>query len=150
MENSQIALLDEPAHILLVEDDHDDVLLIKRAFGSILENFVLTVAENGQKGLDHLHSENSEQKFDIVILDINMPVMDGYQFLERLRADERSSKVPVVVLTTTNNKAQLDKAYELGANTVIQKDKFFELAPEVAQVLIDYWYRLAHIPDRQS
>lgn len=148
MSSTQMALLDDRAHILLVEDDHDDILLIKKAFNSILDNFQITVAENGLEGLQLLSSNTDKLDFDLVILDINMPVMNGFEFLEKIRAEPVTTKIPVVVLTTTNNRAELDKAYALGANTVIQKDKFFELAPEVAQVLIDYWYRLAHIPGR--
>lgn len=148
MSDARMALIDEQAHILLVEDDQDDILLIKKAFNSVLDNFHITVAENGLEGLDFLSNSPERIEFDLVILDINMPVMNGFEFLVKLRASAKTAKIPVLVLTTTNNRAELDKAYSLGANTVIQKDKFFELAPEVAQVLIDYWYRLAHIPGR--
>ena len=148
MSSIQMALVDDRANILLVEDDQDDILLIKKAFKSILDNFQITVAENGLEGLQMLNENPDKLEFDLIILDINMPVMNGFEFLDKIRAEPKTAKIPVVVLTTTNNQKELDKAYALGANTVIQKDKFFELAPDVAQVLIDYWYRLAHIPGR--
>ena len=147
MINSQIALLDKPAEILLVEGDQSDCFLIKRAFGSSLENFVITVAENGKTGLELLQSDDGRHEFDLVIIDINMLVMDDYQFLKDLRGDNKISKIPVVVMINSESQSQLDKAYELGANIVIQKDKFFDLAPQVVQILVDYWYRLANVPD---
>lgn len=148
MKDSQIALLDKPAGILLIDNSQDDRKLIRQALSLSLDNFAITFSESAQLGLDLLKSNDGPDKFDLVILDIEMLILDDYHFLKDLRGDDSTANIPVVVMTNSNTHNQLDKAYECGANILIQKKKFLELAPEVVQILVDYWYRLAHVPNR--
>ncbi len=114
------------ATILLVEDDPEHARLITknlRRFGVCSEILAL---DNGQKAVGFLFNpEESAQSRDLssllVLLDLNMPVLDGYQVLQRIKGDERTRTIPVVVLTTTDNPAEIERCYRLGCNMYVTK-----------------------------
>ena len=125
----------ETVTILLVEDDPGHARLIEKNLRrSGLSNDIVTL-DNGQKAVNFLFKEG-EYKDDttpvplLVLLDLNMPVLDGYQVLQRIKYDERTKRVPVVVLTTTDNPSEIARCYELGCNVYVTKpveyDQFCE------------------------
>lgn len=137
----------ENYRLLIVDDDDDHVILIKTALKSYLQKFDLHVAANGLEALKYIQ-RRIEQKslYDLILLDINMPLMNGYDFLKKIRREQSINFIPVIVLTTTDSPELLKKAYELGANTVIQKEVFFDPRYNVGEILFNYWLTLAYIP----
>jgi CheY-like chemotaxis protein len=129
--------------ILLVEDNPDDVLLTQRAFKrSRLANRVVT-KRDGQEALDYLFGTDDGGQGgplpDVILLDLNMPRINGLEVLRRMRAEERTRHVPVVVLTTSDEQRDISDSYKLGANSYIRKPvdtyEFFE----VIQSVEHYW-----------
>ncbi|MFA5392950.1 MAG: response regulator [Candidatus Ratteibacteria bacterium] len=112
--------------ILLVEDDPGHALLIEKNLRRAKVTNQITVVTDGQAALDYLSSENDKTKDDhllpiLVLLDLNIPVLDGYQVLTHMKADERTKHIPVVILTTTDDPREITKCYELGCNVYVTK-----------------------------
>jgi CheY-like chemotaxis protein len=112
--------------ILLVEDDPGHARLIEKNLRrSKITNNVVTVSD-GQQALDYLLGEgeyegNEQPSPLLVLLDLNLPVLDGFQVLERMKADERTKRIPVVILTTTDAPHEVSRCHELGCNVYITK-----------------------------
>ena len=112
--------------ILLVEDDAGHARLIEknlRRAGII--NGIVTVGD-GRQALDYLFAEGEYAATEspgalLVLLDLNLPVLDGYQVLERMKADERTHRIPVVILTTTADADEVRRCYDLGCNVYVTK-----------------------------
>ena len=112
--------------ILLVEDDPGHARLIEKNLRrSNITNDIITVG-NGQQALDYLFSKGeyagSERASPLlVLLDLNLPVLDGHQVLDRMKADERSKRIPVIILTTTDDTREVSRCYNSGCNVYITK-----------------------------
>ena len=126
--------------ILLVEDDAGHARLIEKNLRrSNITNDVVTVGD-GQQALDYLFSEG-EYVGDgattpmLVLLDLNLPVLDGYQVLERIKADGRTKRIPVVILTTTDDTREVSRCYDLGCNVYVTKPVDYEQFSEAIQKL---------------
>jgi two-component system response regulator len=128
--------------ILLVEDNPDDVALTLRALkkNQILNKVI--VARDGSEALDFLFGTENSPPIDmpeVILLDINMPRMSGLEVLKRIRADERTRLLPVVVLTTSDEDRDRIDSYRLGANSYISKPVEFEEFNKVVKQLGIYW-----------
>lgn len=140
--------------ILLVEDNPDDIKLTQRAFNKskISEKISIEVARNGDEALDFLFGKgtyiyrNTKVMPAVILLDLNLPRMSGFQVLERIRADKRTKLIPVIILTSSKEEQDIKKAYELGANSYIRKPVVFEKFSDVAQRLGLYWTDLNEPP----
>jgi len=138
--------------ILLVEDNPDDVVLTQRAFrkSKILNEVV--VANDGVEALDYLFGTGQYQGRDpmevpvVVLLDLKLPKIDGLEVLRRLRADERTKLVPVVILTSSREERDLIAGYTLGANSYVQKPVDFDQFAEAVRQLGLYWLVLNEAP----
>lgn len=112
--------------ILLVEDDPGHARLIEKNLRrSGIANRIVAVGD-GQKALDYLHgageyADRVPASPLLVLLDLNMPVLDGYQVLERMKADPRTSRIPVIILTTTDDPREVSRCYDLGCNVYVTK-----------------------------
>jgi CheY-like chemotaxis protein len=113
--------------ILLAEDDPGHARLIEKNLRrSGITNTIVTVGD-GQQAIDYLFCESRARGGEactpplLVLLDLNMPILDGYQVLERIKADERTKRIPVVVLTTTNDLREVSRCYDLGCNVYMTK-----------------------------
>lgn len=105
---------EESMHILIVDDDETDRELFSEAAGTTIPEVLITEAENGEKALDVLRG--LEKLPDLIILDLNMPVMDGRETLKLLKNDPELKAIPVCILTTSNAGMDIRKAYGGGAN----------------------------------
>ena len=131
--------------ILLVEDNADDVELTLRAFrkGNVLNEIV--VARDGVEALDYLlatgtHAGRVElSNPQVVLLDLKLPKIGGLDVLRRMRAEERTRRIPVVVLTSSNEERDVITSYNLGANSFVRKPVDFAQFVEAAQQLGMYW-----------
>lgn len=138
--------------ILLVDDNQDDVSLTLRAFERSAFPTELVVAQDGEEALDYLfatgpHSDRDPEVMpEVVLLDLNLPKINGIEVLRRLRADPRTRRLPVVVLTSSTERSDLVSAYDLGANSFIRKPVDFDEFLVTTQQLGIYWLRLNEAP----
>jgi CheY-like chemotaxis protein len=121
----------QPVTILLIEDDPGHALLIEKNLRRAgIANSILRL-DTGQKAVDFLFKQGEFVRDDhpaplLILLDLNLPVLDGYQVLEVIKRDDRTKAVPVVVLTTTDNPHEVSRCYELGCNVYITKPVEYE------------------------
>ncbi len=126
--------------ILIVEDDPGHARLIEKNLKRAKISNAIETVSNGQEALDYLFGEGTYAGHVrpsplLVLLDLNMPVLDGYQVLERMKADDRTRQIPVVVLTTTDDAREVSRCYELGCNVYITKPVDYEKFSEAVQKL---------------
>lgn len=140
--------------ILLVEDNPDDVELTLRAFRqSKVLNEILVVCD-GVEALDYLFSTGAFAGRDpnaspeVVLLDLKLPKVDGLEVLRRMRADERTRRTPVVVLTSSGEEKDIVSSYDLGANSFVRKPVDFTEFLEAARQLGFYWLELNQTANR--
>jgi two-component system response regulator len=135
----------KPKTILLVEDNPSDVGLTRRAIEKSHIANELIVAEDGQEALDYLfggdplRGPKMNELPALVLLDLKLPKVDGLQVLRRIRADERTSRLAVVILTTSSEEQDVARSYDLGANSYIRKPVDFKQFVEAVQHLGLYW-----------
>jgi len=138
--------------ILLVEDNPDDVELALHALRK--ENLAnsIHVARDGEEALEFLFCQGPyagrsfEQPPKLVLLDLKLPKVDGLEVLKRLKADERTKTIPIVILTSSKEERDLIKGYGLGANSYIQKPVDFEQFRETIKTVGLYWLVINQIP----
>ncbi|GGJ87369.1 response regulator [Pilimelia anulata] len=131
------------APILLVEDNPDDVELTVRAFRRNSIGNEIVVASDGEEALRMLSpAEGQPLRPALVLLDVNLPRVDGLEVLRRIRAEEATRTLPVVVLTTSNEERDIVDSYRFGANSFIRKPVVFTEFLEAARVVGLYWLLL--------
>ncbi len=140
--------------ILLVEDDEDQVILAMRALrkhGIVAEVDEVVVAESGEEAVDHLLGGGSDRRDtaampEFVLLDVHLPKMDGLEVLKRLRDDERTHLLPVILFSSSNEHTDVVKGYELGANSYVPKPANFERFSEAMRYMGWYWLNYNETP----
>ncbi len=142
--------------ILLVEDSADDYEATLRAFKKAhLMNPVIW-CQAGQEALDYLHRQNgSEKEGDIgkpgiILLDLNMPGLDGRQTLRLIKEEPVLRSIPIIILTTSSDERDVAACYQMGANTYIQKPVSFEGLINAINRLKEYWFEIALLPKGQD
>jgi two-component system response regulator len=139
-------------HILLVEDNPDDEELTLRALRRNLIANEVIVAHDGQEALDFIFGRAAWEGRDpadlpaLILLDLNLPRVDGLSVLRQIRADERTRRAPVVILTSSNEQQDLVRGYDLGANSYVRKPVAFEEFVEAVRQLGVYWLVLNELP----
>jgi two-component system response regulator len=143
--------------ILLVEDNPDDAALTLRALEkNDITNAMVKIASNGVEALDYLFGtgeyagRDTSAQPQLILLDLKMPKMDGIEVLRRLRQDDRTRLLPVVVLTSSDEKEDIVKIYNLGANSYIRKPVDFDEFTEAVRQLGVYWLRLNMVPPSED
>lgn len=130
--------------ILLVEDDAGHARLIEKNLRRSNITNEIVVLSNGQQAIDYLFEESADAASRhrppfLVLLDLNLPGIDGYQVLRRMKGDDRSKRIPVVILTTTDDAREVKRCYNLGCNVYITKpvdyEKFSEAIRKIGQFL---------------
>jgi CheY-like chemotaxis protein len=137
------------AHILLVEDNEGDIVLTEDAFTECKIKTDLSVARNGQEALDFLFKRGEfaeAQVPDLILLDINIPIFNGHEVLTKIKADATLKKIPVIMLTTSSHKKDMDKAYDKHCNSYVLKPlkiaDFIEAIVKIEQ----FWLQLSSLP----
>jgi two-component system response regulator len=142
--------------ILLIEDNPSDIELTKRALEKRHISNALLVAENGKEALDYLFGTGAHAGRDVadlptlVLLDLKLPGLDGLEVLRRIRADPRTKRLPVVILTSSSEEQDLAGSYDLGANSYIRKPVDFAQFAEAIAHLGLYWLVLNEPPPKVS
>jgi len=134
---SSSALQATTLRILLIDDDPDHVLLIRRALRDLGNERDVESLSDGEEALAWL--DVAPEPPDLILLDINMPGLSGFEVLSRLRADERHKRVPVVMLTSSDAQADIARAYELGASGYIAKPSHYQDLRAVLGNTVLYW-----------
>ena len=143
--------MQQPVQILLVEDNEGDVILAKEALkdGKLLND--ISVAKDGQEAMDYLHKRGkfaNVQTPDLVLLDINLPRLDGMEVLYLIKHDERLRTIPVVMLTTSSNENDVRSSYYNYANCYITKpvdlDKFLLIVHKIE----NFWLSVVKLPPK--
>lgn len=139
-------------HILLVEDNPDDEFLVVRELKKHNVINEINVVRDGEEALQYLFGEGKYSDRDtsrlpaIVLLDLKLPKIDGLEVLRRVRADERTSTLPVVVLTSSDEEADVIESYQLGANSYVRKPVDFDQFRKAVRELHLYWILLNEPP----
>jgi two-component system, response regulator len=131
--------------ILIVEDSEDDFYATSRAFEKANLHNPIIRAESGSEALEILQDQNA-QKPGLILLDLNMPGIDGRKTLEIIKSAEFLKAIPVVILTTSDDERDISTCYALGANTYIQKPVDFDGLIEAMKRLKGYWFEIALLP----
>lgn len=148
--------LPEKAEILLVEDNPNDVELTERALKKHKLGVRMHVVRDGEQALDYIFcrnafkDRNNKELPKLILLDLKLPKVTGLEVLEKVKSNERTRNIPVVVLTTSREERDMVKSYELGANSYIVKpvdyNKFVDSVAEIGL----YWLLMNEIPDYKS
>lgn len=139
-------------NILLVEDDANDVLFIERAFRQINSVLSLHILRDGDAAVDYLSGVGEYQDRDyhplpsLILLDLKLPRRSGVEVLQWLRAQNTLKRIPVVILTSSRERLDVDLSYDLGVNSYLVKPVNYERLMEMIQYLNAYWVRLNEFP----
>jgi two-component system, chemotaxis family, response regulator Rcp1 len=131
-------------HILLVEDNPGDVRLTQEAFAEIALPMQLHVAEDGEEAILFLQQQGDyalAPRPDMVLLDLNLPKIDGHQVLRYIKNNDSLRKLPVVVLTTSNAEKDISQTYKLHVNAYLVKPIDYEKFTELVQKIEAFWLR---------
>lgn len=140
--------MDEQSTVLLVEDDPDDVELILHAFGKANITNPVTVMRDGEKAIEYLRGQNGSAerlKFPppgLILLDLKLPRRSGFEVLATVRATESVRRVPVIVLTSSNQENDIRRAYDEGANSYLVKPVGRDALVAMARSLHEFWMKL--------
>ena len=134
-----------PRSILLVEDDRVDCMTIKRALEDVKINNRLDMVSNGEEALAYLLSAENDLP-GLILLDLNMPRMNGIEFLKTVKTHTGLKKVPVVVLTTSRAEQDINASFELGAAGYMVKPLDYREFVEAVITIARYW-RLSQLPE---
>lgn len=140
-----------PIEILLVDDDEQDVELTLEALATCKIRNHVVVARDGVEALARLRRDEpfeDDERPDIILLDLNMPRMDGHTFLEHLKADPDLRRIPVVVLTTSEEEADIVRSYDLHAAAFITKPVGLSQVAAVVTAIDDFWLQVVRYPGR--
>jgi chemotaxis family two-component system response regulator Rcp1 len=142
-----------PIDILLVEDNAGDVRLTQEVLKSSKVQNNLIVANNGQEALNCLRKQGKfadTPRPDLILLDLNLPVMDGRQVLEKIKDDQDLKRIPVVILTTSKAEEDILKTYNLHANCYVTKPVDLDQFVNVVKSLEDFWLAIVKLPNHKQ
>ena len=142
-----------PITILIADDDADDRMMASEALEESRLANDLRFVEDGEELLDYLYrrgrfaGEGAAPRPGLILLDLNMPRMDGREALREIKGDPALRSIPVVVLTTSKAEEDIYRTYDLGVNSFITKPVQFESLVEVMRALGKYWFEIVELPD---
>lgn len=143
----------EAITILVADDDEDDRLIAAEALEEARLANTVRFVQDGEELLQYLRREAhfaDEEEFPwpgLILLDLNMPRMDGRQALEQIKKDAKMKRIPVVVLTTSKAHEDVVRSYDLGVNSFISKPVTFEQLVRTMKTLGDYWFGIVTLPE---
>jgi two-component system response regulator len=134
--------------VLLVEDNPDDVAFARRAFRQFQMEDLLTVARDGDEALRYLFDDEDGAggpRPKVILLDLKLPGLDGRAVLQRIRADDRTRLIPVVIVSTSSRPADIESCYRLGANSYIAKQYTGSNPGQYLVEVARYWLTLNRV-----
>ena len=145
------AVEDEPVHmeVLLVEDSPGDVRLTQEAFREANVSIHLHVASDGVEAMAFLRREGAHARAprpDLILLDLNLPKMDGREVLAQIKGDDSLKTIPTVILTTSESEADIVKSYQLQANCYLSKPVQLDAFEKLVGSINDFWLTKVKLP----
>ncbi len=136
------------SYLLIAEDDEDDRFLAKKAFRASGSKVPIEFAKDGEELIDKLEEsvEKGEKMPDLILLDLNMPKKDGRQCLAEIKQSPALKKIPVIVFTTSKLPEDIDKTYDLGTSSYINKPVEFKELINIFSLLTKYWFKTVQLP----
>jgi len=141
-----------PITILVADDDADDRMLMEDALQECRLSNDLRFVEDGEELMDYLRHRgkyvqaSSAPRPGLILLDLNMPRMDGREALKEIKTDPQLRQIPVIVLTTSKAEEDIYRTYDLGVNSFITKPITFESLIEMVRALSTYWFKIVALP----
>lgn len=141
--------------ILLVDDDQADINITLRAFKKLQTKDEIFVVKDGQEAIDfifNLGKFEDKKKFpmpDLILLDLKLPKLSGFQVLEKLKNDSRCKHIPIIILTSSKNEDDIRKCYELGCSSYIPKTISYENFVEIIKGFNYYWHEINLLPSKE-
>lgn len=139
--------------ILLVEDDPDDQELTQRAFRACRFKNTLRIVNDGEEALDYLYRRGAFEdpkespRPHLILLDLNMPKLDGRAVLSRIKEDPGLRRIPIVILTTSSRAEDVARSYDLGVNSYVTKPVRMDSFMQTIRDLEHYWFNLVVLPE---
>ena len=145
----EIKFNDKTLQVLIVEDNEGDVRLIKEAFkdSRMLDKF--SVVYDGEQALDYLHRRGdfeSSSRPDLILLDLNLPKMNGFDVLTEIKATPRLRQIPVVIFSSSTSDKDILRSYELKANSYVTKPSDYEDFLNVVRTIEEFWFKTVKLP----
>jgi CheY-like chemotaxis protein len=143
-------------HILLAEDDPDDRMLTRRALKESRLANTIDAVENGEELMDYLQREgeystpSAAPRPGLILLDLNMPRMDGREALKRIKSDPDLRRIPVIVLTTSEAEQDVVQSYDLGVNAFVTKPVMFDELADAIRALGEFWFEIVKLPSERE
>jgi chemotaxis family two-component system response regulator Rcp1 len=139
----------KPIHILMVEDDPADVRLTREALKNKKVHTTMDTVEDGMEAMAYLRKEGpyaNMSRPDLILLDLNMPRMDGREVLVEIQKDPKLRRIPVMVLTTSEGEEDILTAYDMNANCYITKPVDWKQFIRVVELIEDFWLTVVKLP----
>ncbi|HWB83074.1 MAG TPA: response regulator [Bryobacteraceae bacterium] len=130
---------DTPRQLLVVEDNPTDTILLKRALSEHGVNYEMIVLEDGEEAVEYLDKDEGAREPDLIIVDLNLPKLDGIEVLKRYRSSSRFAETPVAILTSSDSPSERRRAENIGINAYLRKpielDAFLALGATLRSLL---------------
>lgn len=136
----------EEVKILLVEDSIADIAMLEEVLQDSSLDIDLEITFNGEEAVELLMAKPVSELPDMILLDLNLPRLDGIDVLRMVKGHEKLKKIPVVVLSTSSNKQDIIQSYQEHANCFITKPSDFDQFEKVIQALENFWFSIAKLP----
>ncbi|MFC4437350.1 MULTISPECIES: response regulator [Natrialbaceae] len=146
------AAAEDRVRMLLVESDSDDAQLVCEAFGAVSTETTIDVVPDGEAALEFLEQrvDETDPVPDLVLLNLELPGMDGFEFLEAVRADGELAHLPVLVLTNSNASEDVNESYDRAANAYLTKPSDPAAFERIASAIERFWFERASLPPISS
>ena len=144
----------KPIRIHMCDDDPDDQLLVSDAMEEARLGNDIDFTNNGKELLQYLNREGQFSHLvdqplpGLILLDLNMPVMDGREVLGKIKQHEKFRSIPIIVLTTSKAEADIARTYDMGVNSFIMKPVSFDSLVDMVKSVTDYWFHLVSLPKK--
>ncbi len=138
-----------PINILHIDDSEGDIMLMQHAFEEANFSHSLAIAKNGYEALLYLHNIGPNRDCvipDLILLDINMPLVDGYEVLDTIKNDEKTKHIPVIMFTTSSSEKDILKSYQKHVNSYVVKPENLDDLTDVAKSIQAFWVKTASLP----
>jgi len=138
-----------PAQVLLVDDSPGDIRLTREAFRDANSSLILSVATDGVEAMAFLRREGAHvaaPRPDFILLDLNLPRMDGREVLEQIKKDDALRTIPTVILTTSDSEVDILRSYQLNANAYLKKPVTLEAFESLVRSINEFWLNKAMLP----
>ncbi len=135
--------------VLVIEDNPGDVRLLEEAFRELGANVAMQVAKDGAEGLDVVFPHPAPQRNihpDLILLDLNLPKINGHEVLSRIKSDPTTAQIPVIVLTSSRAESDVRRAYQSHANAYLKKPSTLDGLISTAQHIKSFWMETATLP----